>query len=463
MGYNFDKDAVKHAGGTAYSKYGYVRNSKDLKIPEDELKWMKPRIQNWIRNEAPKTVALERGEDKVWEEFLENYPMVYDIVPLLRICKRLDKNSELYKEKMGVLYDRHVIPWQKGIGRYLIDVYNPKDASYFWTEYPWDKNLANKGNEAERKCDKEKIIHTLMNVKESCLYFTPWKVHYVKAKGEPWEDIFDTYPAELKSRILEMYLEIADMDIVSPRNKRHIRIWAVSRLLAQPYIDDQVKGCCISRELWNENESERRYYINAVSRLTWKTEEESFLVLKRLDSYDIPEVPYYLGIKYLEGLGCERDYQEARRCFVKGKGGGLEEDRQRCAGMVSYATRKADSYELFKIAMKKLESEQFEEGITRLERLAEVEDLEEAQLELAKLLESGYKIKKDEERALANYKRAAESGNKEAMEKVIKALEKRHRDLLYTSRRYEWAGVGDEIKKWKRRLENPYPKDYKTK
>jgi len=49
------------------------------------------------------------------------------------------------------------------------------------------------------------------------------------------------------------------------------------------------------------------------------------------------------------------------------------------------------------------------------------------------------------------------------MKKVIKALEKRHRDLLFTSRNYEWERIGDEIEKWKRRLENTYPKDYKTK
>ncbi|MBQ8038568.1 MAG: sel1 repeat family protein, partial [Lachnospiraceae bacterium] len=385
-------------------------------------------------------------------------------IPLLRICKRLDKNSELYKKTMGVLYDRHAIPWCSGIDRYLIDVYPSKGQYEFWTEYPLNRNLANKGNEAERRCDKEKIIDTLKNVKDSCLYFTPWKVHYVRAAGEPWEDIFDTYPAELKSRILEMYLEIAYMDIVSPLNKRQIHAWDSSCLIKQPYIDDHVKVCCLLKNLGQKEEDKRRGFLNVISGLTHKTAEESLFVLKRLEGYDVQEAYYGLGIKYLEGLGCERDYQEARRYFVKGSNCDSEEERKKCKGMVSYATRKADCYEFFKIAMKKLESEQFEEGIKRLEKLAEEEDLEEAQVELAKLLETGYKIKKDEERAMKNYERAAESGNKEAMKKVLQKLEKEYDRLTFRNgHTYERECIRKEISKWKYRLENTYCKDYKTK
>ena len=93
MGYSFDKDAVKQAGGAGYSKYGYVRNSKDLKVPEERLKYLNSKIQDWIRKEAPNTVVLEQGDTAAWERFLENYPMFYDISLFLSNLLQMRNNG----------------------------------------------------------------------------------------------------------------------------------------------------------------------------------------------------------------------------------------------------------------------------------------------------------------------------------------------------------------------------------
>lgn len=461
MEYKYDREAMRHAGGAAFSKYGRVRNSKDLRVLDENLEELSQRDREWIRTSGPKTVALESGDDSAWEEEIKEGHTRYTVIPRLRICERLDENSEMYRKEMGKFYDCGLIPWRKGIGRYLIDVYDPKGVKspYFFLEYKWSRSLAISGNDAERTCNKEKIINILMGKhgEFAWIYLSPWKVEIPYQEGNPWENIFDTYPSDLKSRILEMYREIADMDQMTPRTYLRLYKWIAEKLLLQPYVSDRVTGYRCLRSLAKRYPEEMWGYRRKLDALTWDETEESFLVMKRLESYNIPEVTYGLGIKYVEGLGCEKDYQEAVRYFVKGQGQGPEEDRNKCAMMISYATRKGDSHEIFKIAMKKLESESYEEGIKRLEKLADEDNFEDAQYQLAKLLEIGYKVRRDTSRAFDYYKKAAEAGHIKAIKEMLQIYEGKHPEIKRTASYYR-----DEIAMWNQRLKNLPNKDYRT-
>ncbi|MBQ7863629.1 MAG: sel1 repeat family protein [Lachnospiraceae bacterium] len=463
-----DYEAIKNAGGAVYSKYGTVKNSKDLKLPEELRKALTD--DTWLRETGPGTITLESGDMSAFEEQLIGEYKGDNCLRLLRMCNLVGKESNAYIAGQAKLKlynmvreeEPAVAPKKEERPKYAIDVHFPK--GFDFDVYRKNRSLSMIADQEEKACNKEKILRMMRGcgVKGAELYLSPWRwgrISY-KRSWDEIEDTFERYDAQLKSRILEMYLDISKMDEVSPSNKSVICKWAAKMLWEQPYADDKVKSCRCYAKLAENGEQERIIYSNHLYELRDSTEEESFLILKRLESYNVSEVPYYLGIKYLEGYGCERDYQEAKRCFVKGMGQGPENLRELCAGMVSYATRKGDSYELFKIAMKKIETELFEEGISQLIKLADVDKLEEARYELAKIYENGYRVKKNEQQALVYYEKAAETGYEKAIRKMISVYEEEQLGLDRRSYR-EKQEYQEQIEKWKRKLVNPLRKDYK--
>lgn len=468
MEFYFDREAIENAGGAVYSKYGMVKNSKELKLSEEMRKALSD--DTWIREVGPGTIALESGDYSAWEEQLIGEYKGGNCLRILRMCNMVGKDSSAYVNGLRKLWPYNMVNMgqlneaterekEKERPKYAIDVRFPRDIN--WEAYYRGTVEARMADDPEKGCDKEKILRMLRRNSREALYLSPWRrLPYERKWNQIW-DSFESHSNELKSRIIEMYLDISASDEVSPQNRYVIYHWAARELWKLPYVNDKVKACRCYTRLAEKDKDERTIYYNHLSRLRDSTEEDSFLILKRLESYDVPEVPYYLGIKYLEGYGCEKDYQEAKRCFVKGKGQGPEDLMEKCAGMVSYATRKGDSYELFKIAMKKLETERFEEGFNQLKRLADVDRLEDAQYELAKIYENGYKVKKDEAQAFKYYEKAAEAGYKSAIQKMIQIYEGQQLGLD----RKGWQDrdtYPKQIAKWKGRLNSPSRKDYKT-
>ena len=463
----FDLEEIKNAGGAVYSKYGAPKNSKDLKLPEELRKALGD--DTWIRETGPETVALENGDYSVFEEQLIGEYKGNNCLRILRMCNLVGKDSTAYANGLRKLWPYNMVNMgqleaakakaqEKEKPKYAIDVRFSRDIDR--GAYYRDTVSARMADTPEKNCDKEKILQILRRNSREAIYLSPWRqVSYERSWNQIW-DSFESYSNELKSRIIEMYLDISALDEVSPRNRYVIYHWAARELWKLPYVNDKVKACRCYTKLAENNKDDRTIYYNHLSWLRDNTGEDSFLVLKRLESYDVPEVPYYLGIKYLEGYGCEKDYQEAKRCFVKGKEQGPDDLKEQCAGMVSYATRKGDSYELFKIAMKKLETERFEEGISQLKRLADADRLEDAQWELAKLYENGYRMKKDEELAFKYYEKAAESGHEKAIRKMIQVYEEQQLGL----NRKGWQErdtYPKQLEKWKGRLKYPSRKNYK--
>jgi len=468
----FDYEAIKNAGGAVYSKYGSVKNSKDLKLPEELRKALGD--DTWIREVGPGTIDLESGDMTAFEEQLIGEYKGDNCLRLLRMCNLVGKESNAYVAGLAKLRPYNMVNYMmsekpddvkktKEKSKYVIDVHFPQ--GFDLDAYRKNQILAMRVDREERACNKEEILKILrgQGQHQMALYLSPWRWTAYQRKWDEIADTFETYSSELKSRILEMYLDISGMEEVSPGNRLVIYQWASRRLWEQPYVDDKVKACrCYSiLAEKSKNKDYKIIYRNRLSELRNNMEEESFLILKRLDSFDVPEVPYYLGIKYLEGYGCERNYQEAKRYFVKGTGQGSEELKELCFGMISYATRKGDSYELFKIAMRKLETDKFEEGMEQLKRLADVDKLEDAQYELAKLYENGYRIKKDEEQAFKYYEKAAGEGFEPAIRKLIQVYEKQQLGLDRKGWRDKNA-YPERLEKWKRRLNYPAQKNYKT-
>lgn len=468
MEFYFDLEEIKNAGGAVYSKYGTAKNSKDLKLPEELKKALTD--DTWIREVGPGTIALESGDLSAFEEQLIGEYKGDNCLQILRMCNLVGKDSAAYVNGLGKLWPYNMVNMgqldeamsrekERDKPKYAIDVRFPKD--YDLARYRRDRVAAMTVDREERDCNKEKILNIMRGKtdKKLALYLSPWRWPSCKRSWDEIADTFETYTSEQKSRILDMYLEICKLDEVSPHSRYVIYNWAARRLWEQPYMDDKVKACRCYTRLAEKDKDNRIIYNGHLNWLCDSKSEESFLILKRMESFDVPEAPYYLGIKYLEGFGCERDYQEAKRCFVKGTGQGSESLRDLSLRMVSYATRKGDSYELFKIAMKKLETDLFEEGISKLKKIADVDKLEEAQYELAKHYENGYKMKRDEKLALQYYERAAENGYEKAIRKMIHIYEE---EQLGLDRRgyYEKKEHPKIIEKWKKRLDNRRRKDY---
>jgi len=467
----FDLEEIKNAGGAVYSKYGTAKNSKDLKLPEELKKALTD--DTWIREVGPGTIALESGDLSAFEEQLIGEYKGDNCLQILRMCNLVGKDSAAYVNGLGKLWPYNMVNMgqldeamsrekERDKPKYAIDVRFPD--GFDWNAYRKDSGMANMAEREEKACNKEEIIKILKGQggygrKNMEYYLSPFRRPAYKPSWNELSDCFERYSVELKSRVLDMYLDISAMDEVSPHSRYIIYNWAAKRFWEQPYPEDKVKACRCYTRLAEKDKDCKIIYNNILNHLCDNKNEESFLILKRLDSYDVPEAPYYLGIKYMDGLGCERDYQEAKRCFVKGTGQGPEGLRELCSKMVSYATRKADSYELFKISMKKLETDLFEDGFKQLKKLADVDKLEEAQYELAKLYENGYKVQRDNGLALEYYEKAATTGYETAMRKMIHIYEEEQLGLdgksYYTKKEYP-----EKIEMWKKRLKNRRRKDY---
>lgn len=468
MEFYFDEEAIKNAGGAVYSKYGTAKNSKDLKLPEELRKLLDD--DTWIREIGPETIALESGDMSAFEEQLIGEYKGNNCLQILRMCNLVGKENNAYEAGLLKLWPYNMVnvgmldaaKKKEEKPKYAIDVRFPD--GFDWGAYRKDRVMAMIATDKEKSCNKEEIVKILKGQgghgrKNMELYLSPWRRPAYKPSWDQISDSFEHYSVELKSRVLDMYLDISAMDEVSPHSRYIIYNWAARRFWEQPYPDDKVKACRCFTRLAEKDKDCKIIYNNHLNWLCDNKNEESFLILKRMDSYDVPEAPYYLGIKYLEGFGCERDYQEAKRCFVKGTGRGSEDLRELCSKMVSYVTKKADSYELYKIAIKKLETDLFEEGFSRLKKLADVDKLEEAQYELAKLYESGYKVQRDNRLALEYYEKAAENGYENAIRKMIHIYEEEQLGLdrmsYYAKKEYP-----EIVKKWKARLENRKRKNY---
>ena len=93
MEFYYDKEQVAAAGAVAFSKYGKVRNSKDLKVPREMIAKCGEGGKAWFREVAPKTLALEQGDYGVWEEQLRIKYRGFSRLRLLRMAKCVGENS----------------------------------------------------------------------------------------------------------------------------------------------------------------------------------------------------------------------------------------------------------------------------------------------------------------------------------------------------------------------------------
>ncbi len=144
---------------------------------------------------------------------------------------------------------------------------------------------------------------------------------------------------------------------------------------------------------------------------------EDYIMVKRITEEENDPIAYkYLGDRYYYGLGTERNFKEALRCYKRAT---TDDNQDEIAEMLRKVDDAITNEMIYQQAMRMLETSSFQNAIVSLEELAE-KDYADAQFEMGKLYMNGYRLPNDKWKARTYLNKAMENGHPEAKEYLEK-------------------------------------------
>ncbi len=144
-------------------------------------------------------------------------------------------------------------------------------------------------------------------------------------------------------------------------------------------------------------------YNNFIESIAQEDSLECFILLKRISEEGNSLAMKYLGDMYFHGLGTDKNYSEANQYYKKAYEGKLQG-----VDFVALFSKVEDAIfrdMTYAEAVKMLETSSFQKGIDALLKLAN-ENYSDAQITVGKLYMNGYRISKDNNKAMSYFKMA---------------------------------------------------------